>query len=331
VSSETMKAIVHDKFGPPLEVLHLKEAARPVPGEGEVLVRVHASSANPYDWHFIKAEPSLIRFSGESGLLKPKKPIPGGDLAGVIDAVGPGVSGFDVGDEVFAFQHGAFAEFVVVPQDRLSLKPKNLSFVEAATVPLGAVTALQGLRETGGIKPDHRVLIVGASGGVGIFAVQMAKMFGAHVTGVSSTKHLDLVRSLGADEVIDYTTTSFTEGSAIYDLVFVLGGKDSPMAIRRLMSKNGRMILANGDGGPILGPVGRILGAVLMGMFVSQTITTFTAEETGEALDEVRQMIEAGHVKTVVDSTYSLAEAGAAVALVEDGSPAGKVAIEIQS
>ena len=324
----TMRAMLYDRFGPPAEVLRMGQAARPEPGAGEVLVEVYASSANPYDWHFIRAEPYFIRLAG-SGLIKPKLPIPGGDLAGRVAAVGDGVERFSPGDEVYAFHHGAFAEYIAVPEKRLATKPRNLSFLEAAAVPLGAVTALQGLRDQGEIAKGDRVLIVGASGGVGTFAVQMAVAFGTEVTGVCSGRHVELVRSLGAAEVIEYTTTDFTTLDRTYDLVLQLGGTYSPRAIRRVMAPNGRLVLAMGDGSRALGPIARIAMALLLNPFVSQTMKTFTAQETGEVLEEIREMIEAGTVRPVIDSTVPLESAGRAVALVEDGSPAGKIVISI--
>lgn len=325
-----MTAVLHDRFGAPDEVLYLGSAPRPEPGAGEVLVRIHAASANPYDWHFIRAEPYFIRLV-EAGLTRPKKPIPGGDLAGVVAAVGPGATHFDVGDEVYAFRHGSFAEYITVPEDRLAAKPAGLTFEEAAAVPLGAVTALQGLREHGGIEAGDRVLIVGASGGVGTFAVQMARAFGAEVTGVCSARHADLVRSLGASEVIDYTTTDFTTLDRTYDLVFQLAGTYSPRAVRRVLAEDGTLLLAMGDGSAALGPLGRIATAYLLSLFVGQTMKTFTADERGEVLEEIRQLVESGAIRPIVDRVYPLAEAGNAVALVEDGSPAGKVVISIVS
>ncbi len=327
-ASTTMKAIVYHEFGAPSEVLRVEEVPRPVPGPSDVLVQIHASSANPYDWHFIRAQPYFIRLAG-SGLRKPKKPIPGGDLAGVVEAVGANVTKFEPGDDVYAFHHGSFAEYNCVPQNRVAFKPKNLSFEEAASLPLVAVTALQGLRDHGGVESGDNVLIIGASGGIGTIAVQMAKAWGAEVTGVCSTKNLDLVRSLGADYVIDYLKEDITQGDRHYDLVFQLAGTYSPRHIRRVMAPDGTLIQAMGDGGKIGGPMVRVLTAMAMNPFVGQTMKMFTAEETAEALDDVRRLVESGAVKPVIDSVFALADAGAAVALVEDGSPQGKVVISI--
>jgi NADPH:quinone reductase-like Zn-dependent oxidoreductase len=226
-----MKALVHNRYGAPGDVLQLTDVGLPEVGAEDVLVRVRASSANPWDWHFIRGEPLLLRPAGIGGVRRPKFLIPGGDLAGTVERVGSGVTGFRPGAEVYGFGHGAFAEYVAVPSTRLAAKPAALSFEQAAAVPLAAVTALQGLR-AGGITPRQHVLVVGASGGVGTFAVQIAKHLGAHVTGVCSTPHVDLVRGLGADQVIDYTREDFTAGTAGYDVVFQLGGTYSPAAKR---------------------------------------------------------------------------------------------------
>ncbi len=326
--TDTMQAIVHHRFGAPSEVLALETVPRPSVGDDDVLVRVRASSANPYDWHFIRAEPWFIRL-GTSGFRTPKLPIPGGDLAGVVEEVGENVTDFTAGDEVYAFHHGAFAEFIAVPQHKVSLKPSNLSFEEAATIPLAAVTALQGLRDHGGISAGDNVLIIGASGGVGSMAVQMAKALDAQVTGVCSTKNLDFVRSLGADDVIDYTAGDFTKGEGEYDLVYQLGGTYSARQLRRIMARTGTLVQAMGDGGPILGPIPTILTGLAMNPFISQTVKMFTAVETREVLDEIREMIEAGRLRPRVDRTFPLAETGKAIEVVESGSPQGKVAIEV--
>lgn len=326
--TDTMQAIVHHEFGAPTDVLSLATMPRPTIGADEVLVRVHASSANPYDWHFIRAEPWFIRLTA-SGFRKPKLPIPGGDLAGVVESVGADVDEVEVGDEVYAFHHGAFAEYIAVPRHKVSLKPRNLSFEEAASIPLAAVTALQGLRDHGEIQEGDEVLIIGASGGVGSMAVQMAKAMGARVTGVCSTRNLELVRSLGADEVIDYTAGDFTRGGGSYDLVYQLGGTYRAGQLRRIMAPNGTLIQAMGDGGPILGPVPTILAGLALNPFISQKVKMFTAVETREVLDEIREMIESGAVRPVIDSVHALPETGTAIEVVESGSPQGKVVIRV--
>jgi len=326
----TMQAIVHHRFGAPSDVLAVETVPRPVVGPDDVLIEIHASSANPYDWHFIRAEPWFMRFMA-SGLRTPKLPIPGGDLAGVVTNVGANVTDFTAGDEVYAFHHGAFAEYIAVPQHKVSRKPHNLSFEEAATIPLAAVTALQGLRDQGGIEAGDKVLIIGASGGVGSMAVQMAKAIGAHVTGVCSTKNLEFVRSLGADEVIDYTAGDFTRSEANFDLVYQLGGTYSARRLRRIMAPKAILIQAMGDGGPILGPIPTILAGLALSPFISQNVKMFTAVETREVLDEIREMIESGQIRAVVDRTFPLSETGAAIEAIEQGSPQGKVAIRVRA
>ncbi len=229
-----MKAIVQHQYGAPQDVLHLAEVEMPAAGAEDVLVSVRASSANPWDWHFIRGEPLLVRPAGLGGVRRPKFKVPGGDLAGIVARAGSAVTAFGPGDEVYGFGHGAFAEYIAVHQGSLAPKPGNLSFGQAAAVPLAAVTALQGLR-AGGIAPGQHVLIIGASGGVGTFAVQIARHLGARVTGVCSTRHADMVRRLGAEAVIDYTRQDFTLGAARYDLALQLGGTYSPAAVKKVL------------------------------------------------------------------------------------------------
>lgn len=324
----TMRAIVQHRYGAPEEVLRLEEVAVPTVGDGQVLVRVRASSANPWDWHFVRGEPILLRPTGIGGIRRPRFPVPGGDVAGTVEEVGPGVEGLAVGDEVYGFGHGAFADFVAVPQRHLALKPANLSFEQAAAVPLAGVTALQGLR-AGGLRPGQHVLVIGASGGVGTFAVQLARHLGARVTGVCSTANLGLVRDLGAEAVIDYTTQDLTAGPTRYDLVFQLGGTTPPRALRRVLTPRGTLVQSAGDGSRWLGPVGTMAQAAVLNLVVGQTLRTFVADETTEALDELRELVEAGAVVPVVDRTYPLSDAAAAVRLVEEGRPAGKVVVSV--
>jgi len=325
-----MKAIVQHEYGPPEDVLSLAEVATPAVGEREVLVSVRASSANPWDWHFIRGEPVLFRAAGLGGVRKPKFPIPGGDLAGTVEQAGNSVTALKPGDEVYGFGHGAFAEYIAVAEDCLARKPANLTFEQAAAVPLGAVTALQGLR-AGGILAGQHVLIIGASGGVGTFAVQLAKHLGAEVTGVCSTRHVDLVRRLGAEQVIDYTSQDFTTGPAQYDLALQLGGTYSPAAIRKALTPQGKLIQSSGDGSRWLGPLGNIAKAAALNTVTRQTLKPFTAKVTAQALAEVTELIEAGHVTPVIDRSYPLSEAAAAIGLVEQGSPAGKVIVTVDT
>jgi NADPH:quinone reductase-like Zn-dependent oxidoreductase len=245
-----------------------------------------------------------------------------------VEVLGAGdTGGFAVGDEVYGFQHGAFAEYLVAPHGRTAKKPAALSWEEAASLPLAAATAWQGLKDEGGIEAGQRVLIIGASGGIGSLAVQMAKAWGTHVTGVCSTRNVELIRSLGADEVIDYTREDFTKGSERYDLAFQLGGTDSPFAIRKVLTEDGTLVQCAGDGGRMLGPILNMLKAMLSNRFVSQKLTLVNTREDTATLDAVREMVEAGELRTVIDSTVPFEEAGFAVDLVETGSPGGKVAI----
>jgi NADPH:quinone reductase-like Zn-dependent oxidoreductase len=323
-----MKAIVQRRYGVPGDVLRLVDVVLPEVGDEDVLVRVRASSVNPWDWHFIRGEPVLFRPAGIGGVRRPKFLIPGGDLAGTVERVGSGVTAFEPGAEVYGFGHGAFAEYVAVPQTRLAPLPAGLSFEQAAAVPLAAVTALQGLR-AGEIAPGQRVLVVGASGGVGTFAVQIAKHLGAQVIGVCSTSHVDLVRGLGADQVIDYTREDFTAGAGGYDLVFQLGGTYAPAAVRRVLTRRGTLIQSFGDGGRWFGPMGNMIKAAVLNRFIGQTLKAFTATVTAEALHEITDLIESGRIVPVIGRTFPLTEAAAAVGLVEKGSPPGKVVVLI--
>jgi NADPH:quinone reductase-like Zn-dependent oxidoreductase len=324
-----VKAIVQHGYGAPHDVLRLAEVEMPAVGAEDVLVSVRASSANPWDWHFIRGEPVLLRPAGLGGVRKPKFAVPGGDLAGTVERAGRGVTAFRPGDEVYGFGHGAFAEYIAVPQGSLGPKPGNLSFEQAAAVPLAAVTALQGLR-AGGIRPGQHVLVIGASGGVGTFAVQIAKHLGAQVTGVCSAGHVDLVRRLGAGQVIDYTKQDFTGAAARYDLALQLGGTYSPAAVKKVLTPHGTLIQSFGDGSRWLGPVGNIIKAVALNALVGQTLKSFTARVTTPALKEVGDLIESGHITPVIDRAYPFAEAAAAVELVEEGSPAGKVIVVVE-
>jgi NADPH:quinone reductase-like Zn-dependent oxidoreductase len=322
-----MKAIVQHGYGAPTDVLRLGETEVPTVGDDHVLVRVHASSANPWDWHFIRGAPFLMR-PMIGGIRKPKFLIPGGDVAGTVEQVGSGVVGFGPGDPVYGFGHGAFAEYLAVRQGTLARKPDNLTFEQAAAVPLGAVTALQCLR-AGHLARGQHVLIIGASGGVGTFAVQIAKHLGAEVTGVCSSDNLELVRSLGADHVIDYTTQAISSGPRPYDLVLQLGGTYSPSALRKVLTPRGTLIQSYGDGSRWLGPLANMLQAVAMSRFVGQTLKNITVEVTTEALEEITALIEAAELVPVIARSFPLEESAQAVALVEDGRPAGKVIVVV--
>lgn len=321
-----MLAIQQRGYGDPREVLHLTEVEVPDLSADQVLVRVRAASTNPYDWHLVCGEPVLMR-PALGGVRAPTRVV-GADFAGVVAEVGSAVRTVAPGDEVYGFADGAFAELLAAPAGRLARKPANLTFVEAAAVPLAAITALQGLRR-GGLTQGQHVLVLGASGGVGTFAVQLAKHAGAEVTGVCSTSRLDLVRGLGADHVIDYNTQDPTAGPATYDLILQLGGTYSARALRRVLTPRGTLIESYGDGGRWLGPLGGIASGALLNVVAKQRITSFVATADTATLDELRDLIEGGHVRPVIDSRFLLERAAEAVALVKDGRPAGKVVVTV--
>jgi len=322
-----MKAIAHEEFGS-ADVLELKEVRKPFVERDEVLVRVRAASPNPWDWHFMRGLPYIARLAG-AGVRKPKNSVLGSDMAGDVEAVGNEVTRFRPGDEVFGFvRAGAFAEYVSAPEELLALKPANLSFQQAATVPLAALTALQGLRDVGEIRLGQKVLIVGASGGVGTFAVQIAKWFGADVTGVCSTRNLEMVRSIGADSVIDYTREDFTRSGQKYDLIFQLAGTASPSDCRRVLTPKGRLVLSSGDSpGRFIGPVDRIIKAILLSLFIGQTLRPLDTRPSSKDLQFLRELIEAGSVTPVIDRTYPLSESADAIRYLETGRARGKVVI----
>mgnify|MGYP001820430996 FL=1 len=322
-----MRAMVHHRFGAASEVLRLEEVETPVPGPGQLLVRVRASSANPYDWHFIRAQPWFMRL-GPSGLRTPKAPVPGADFAGVVEAVGSGdAGGYAVGDEVFGLQHGAYAEYVVAKPERMGRKPAGISWEEAASLPMAAVTAMQGLKDDGGVEAGQKVLIIGASGGIGILAVQMAKAWGAEVTGVCSTPNTDLVLAHGADRVIDYKREDFTRSDERFDFAFQLGGTESARTIRRVLAEGGTIALCAGDGNRVSGPVLNIAYGMLLGRFVSQRIVLTNPQGYADKLELIRQMVESGELRPVVDHAVDFEDAGFAIDEVETGSPRGKIAI----
>ncbi len=326
-----MKAIVRGRYGSP-DVLELTEIDKPEPGDDEVLVRVHAASVNPADWHFLRGTPYIARL--QLGLRKPKDRVLGCDVAGRVEAVGKDVTMFRPGDDVFGspFMHGlgAFAEYVCVPEDLLAPKPATLSFDHAAAVPLAASTALQGLRDHGRIEPGHKVLIIGASGGVGTFAVQIAKSFDAEVTGVCSTRNVDMVRSLGADHIIDYTKEDFTQSGQQYDLIFQLAGTRSPSECRSALTSNGTLVISSGESeGRWIGPVDRVIKALVLSPFVSQKLATFTVKPNREDLQLLKQFIEDGTLTLVIDRTYRLAQVPEAIRYLEEGRARGKVVITV--
>jgi len=324
-----MKAIVYEKYGPPDDVLELREVEKPTPSDDEVLVKVHAAAVNYSEWGFVRGKPFLVRLW--SGFLKPKYKIPGADVAGRVEAVGVNVKQFQPGDEVFGelglFGFGAFAEYVSVPENALVLKPANISFEEAAAVPYTAITALQGLRDNGKIQPGGKVLIIGASGGIGTFAVQIAKSFGAEVTGVCSTRNLDMVHSIGADQVIDYTQEDFTKSGQRYDLILAAGGYRSIFDYRRALSPKGIYAWAGGS-------MAGLFQAVFLGPLISMTGSKKMGNvmPAGDQKDLVflKELLEAGKVVPVIDKRYPLSEAAEAIRYYGEGHSQGKVVITVE-
>jgi NADPH:quinone reductase-like Zn-dependent oxidoreductase len=323
-----LKAITYHEYGSP-DALEFEDVDAPVVKDDEVLVRVRAASVNPRDWHFMRGVPYFMR--AQAGLRRPKSSLLGSDVAGQVEAVGTAVTRFHPGDEVFAHvQEGGFAEYAAVPEEALGLKPANLTFEQAAAVPLAGLTALEGLRDQGRVRPGQKVLIIGAAGGVGTFAVQLAKHFGADVTGVCSTRNLELVRSIGADHVIDYTREDLTQGGQRYDLIFQLAGTRSPSDLRRALTPKGTLLLSSGESdGRWVGPMDRILKALVLAPFVSQRLSSFLAKSTTEDLQVLKELIEAGKVSPVIDRTYPLNEVPEAIRYLEEGHARGKVVVTV--
>ena len=324
----TMKAIVRERYGSP-DVLKLRDIDRPVIDDDGVLVRVRAASINAYDWHMMRGSPSLVRLM--AGLRRPKSTAMGVDLAGEIEAVGKNVTEFRPGDVVFGQRVGALAEYVRgTAKSFLVPKPAGLTFAQAAAVPLAASTALQGLRDKGQIKPSQRVLINGASGGVGTFAVQIAKAFGAHVTAVCSTRNVDQARSLGADEVIDYTREDFTRGGRKYDVILDVASSGSLSSRRRVLEPNGTLVgvgAANNDGTASI--VAGLLETAVLSRFGNQKMPFFLAKNSKEDLIVLKELIEAGKVKPVIDRTYPLNQTAEAIRYLEAGHARAKVVITV--
>jgi NADPH:quinone reductase-like Zn-dependent oxidoreductase len=325
-----MKAIVQDRYGP-ADILELRDIDRPVAGDNEVLVRVHAAAVNAADWHLMRGDPYLARLG--LGLGAPKKKVRGRDFAGRVEAVGRNVQGLRPGDEVYGETDGAFAEYVCAREDEVGPKPANLTWEQAAAVPLAANTALMGLRDLGQVRPGQHVLINGASGGVGTFAVQLAKCFGADVTGVCSTRNVDLVRSCGADHVVDYTREDFTRTGRQYDLVFDLVGNRSLSDCRRALRPNGTLVLSGGGvsgDGSLVGPLGLIVRAQLASRFVrGQRLRVLTAKQSPENLATLSELIESGKLAPIIDRSYLLSEAPEAIRYLEKEHARAKVVITI--
>ena len=329
--SNPMKAITYCNYG--LGNVKLEDVEKPVPNDDQVLVKVRAASVNPYDWHFVEGTPKIMRMMGV-GLRKPKDTRLGVDFAGTVEAVGKNVTQFKPGDDVFGGKGGAFAEYVCRrAEGAVALKPANITFEQAASVNIAGITALQGLRDKGKVQPGQKVLINGASGGVGTFAVQIAKTFGADVTGVCSTRNVDLVRSLGADHIIDYTKEDFAKGDQRYDVILDNVPNHSLSECRRILNPNGKYVMIGG-GGPNdnrwIGPFGRVIHTMVLSPFVSQKMGMMMADANQKDLTVLADMMQSGKVKPVIDRTYKLSEVPQAIRYLEQGHARGKVIISVE-
>jgi NADPH:quinone reductase-like Zn-dependent oxidoreductase len=323
-----MKAIFRDEYGSP-DVLQLRDIDKPEITDDEVLLRVRAAGVGRDVWHVMAGLPYPIRLAGY-GLRGPKNPVIGSDVAGVVEAVGEDVSRLRPGDEVFGIGEGSLAEYARAREDKLAPKPSNLTFEQAAVVPIMGSTALQALRDHGKVRPGQEVLVIGASGGVGTYAVQIAKAFGAHVTGVCSTTKVEMVRSIGADHVIDYTREDFAEGDERYDLILDIGGNSSLARLRRALAPQGTLVIVGGEGGGRwLGGIDRQLRAMMLSPFVSQKLGTFVNKENHEDLIALKELIESGKLTPVIDRTYPLSEVPEAIRYLEEGNARGKVVITV--
>lgn len=322
-----MKGVVYSRYGSP-EVLELRDLQRPTPKADEVLIKVRAASLNPLDWHLMRGEPLLLRLMG-FGLFKPKDGRLGADIAGSVESVGEDVTEFHPGDKVFGdVFRGGFAEYVCSPESKLAPKPVGLTFEEAAAVPVAALTALQGLRDKGRVQPGQSVLIHGASGGVGTFAVQIAREFGADVTGVCSTRNLDLVRSLGADRVIDYTRDDFVRDVRRYDLILAVAGARSIFEYRRALSPRGTLVGIGGDTSMIQLLASGLLGPLLSALG-NRRMVTMMAKANQKDLLLLKTFLETGKIKPVIDRRYSLDQVPEALSYIEEGHARGKVVVRI--
>jgi len=328
-----MKAAIYTRYGPP-EVVQIADVEKPVPKDDEVLIRVRAAAVNPYDWHFMRGEPYPVRIAA-GGLRKPKDSRLGADVAGEIEAAGKNITQFKLGDAVFGSCKGAFAEYACASESNLALKPDNVTFEQAASVPIAAYTALQGLRrggltKDGKIQPGQKILINGAAGGVGTFAVQIAKSFGADVTGVCSTKNVEMVRSIGADQVVDYTQEDFTKSARRYDVILDCVGNHSFSESRRVMNPRGIYVGAGGTSDNwMIGPLTGALKALVLSWFVSQKQVMVLAKPSKEDLTIMGELMAIGKVTPVIDRCYSLCEVPEAVRYLEAGHARGKVVITV--
>jgi len=325
-----MKAIVQDAYGS-VDVLELRDIPKPVPKDNEVLVRVHAAGLHRGDWHVMTGLPYLIRIVVPAlGLRRPKVLVRGMDVAGTVAAVGEHVTRFQPGDAVFGWCDGSFAEYACAPEDHFAPKPANLSFEQAAAVPTSGFAALQGLRDMGEVQPGQKVLVIGAAGAVGLFAVQLAKAFGAQVTGVANTAQVELVRSIGADEVIDYTRDDFADGTRHWDLILDTAGHRSLSQLRRALTPKGTLVIVGSEGrGRWLGGFDRSLRAPVLSRFVGQRLRMLASKPRQEDLQTLRELIEAGKLTPVIDRTYPLREVPEAIRQLEAGHTRGKIAITV--
>lgn len=323
-----MKAICQSRYGDPLEVLRLEDLEPRTLGDDDVLIRVRAAGVNARDWHTVTGLPYLVRVAG-GGLRAPKEKVPGRDVSGVVEKTGRSVTRFQVGDEVFGWADGTFAELAVTREDLLIAKPSRISHEHAAAVPLAASTALQAVRDHGNVQEGQRVAIAGASGGVGTFAVQMAASLGAHVTAVCRKRNEAMVRSLGAKDVVDYTTQDFTHRGERYDLILEIAGARSFGSYRAALAPRGMAISISGDGGRFLGPLPRIAKGLLRSAMTKQSYGFFVSDEKQRDLQELAQMLDAGGLTPVVDRTYSLDQAPEAVRYLLEGHTMGKVVVTI--
>jgi NADPH:quinone reductase-like Zn-dependent oxidoreductase len=326
----TMQAIVQDAYGS-ADVLELVDIDRPVPTDNQVLIRVHAAGLHRGDWHVMTGLPYLIRIVVPTlGLRKPKVRVRGMDVAGTVEAVGQNVTRFQPGDAVFGWCDGSFAEYACAPEDQLAAKPATLSFEQAAAVPISGFAALQGLRDVGEIQAGQQVLIIGAAGGVGSFAVQLAKAFGAKVTGVASTSQVELVRSIGADEVLDYTRADVTDGTRHWDLILDTAGRRSLSQLRRALTPKGTLVIVGGEGGGrLMGGFTRNLRAPVLSRFVGQRLRMLASKERPEDLQTLRELLEAGKLTPRIGRIYPLREVPEAMRALEAGHTRGKVVITV--
>jgi NADPH:quinone reductase-like Zn-dependent oxidoreductase len=329
MAQDTMRAVVQDTYGS-ADVLRQARVARPEIGDRDVLLRVHAAGLDRGTWHLMTGKPYLLRLV--FGIRGPKQPVLGRDVAGTVAAVGSAVTRFAVGDEVYGIAPGSFAEYAVAPEHKLARKPANATFEQAAVVPVSALTALQALVDVGRVERGQKVLVTGASGGVGSYAVQLAKALGAEVTGVCSTTKLDLVRSLGADHVLDYTREDFADGIHRYDLILDIAGNPTLSRLRRALTPTGTLVLVGGEEGGDWtgGTIGRQLRARALSLFVRQRLTSCLNRERGSDLERLTGLIESGQVTPSIDRTYPLDEAPEAMRHLEDGRARGKVAISVR-